>query len=182
MKFPISNSQFPIRKGFTLLELIIVISIVAIISTGGTAAFIQYSRSQTLEIAKNEVVSLLNAARSKSQSQVIPSGCTSNSIQGYQVRFDRNIQNPSLTDFNLEAVCNLSGGGIQTFPVSAKTLPSNISFSAGSAGLPVSFVFAVIKSTVSSNPAGVSAVTLTNSYNNVSKTIQILSNGSIIYN
>lgn len=169
-------------KGFTLIELIIVISIVAVIATSGVAAFIQYSRSQTLDLARNEVVSMLNTARSQAQSQVIPNDCTSNSIQGYRVRFDRNAQDATLVDFILEAVCNLPGGGIQTFSISTKTLPKNIAFAAGNAGLPVSFTFAVLTSVVTSNPSGISSLTLTNTYNNVVKTIQIQSSGSITSN
>ena len=65
--------NFPVLKkseGFTLLELIVVFSIIAILSTIGVASYTSYARQQLLQGAVNDLSAVLNTAKSKASSQV----------------------------------------------------------------------------------------------------------------
>lgn len=114
-------SNFP--KGFTLIELIVVFSILVILSTLGIAAFVNNSRVQALDAALNDVIVMLQTAKSRAQSQVKSSSgvCASSALDGYRVTFS-----PSDQAYRLEVVC---GGNILSPPVETKGLPQNISFS-----------------------------------------------------
>jgi len=57
-------------KGFTLIELIVAFSIISIISVVGFASFVTYSRTQAIDNEANQLVSTLNLAKAKAQSQV----------------------------------------------------------------------------------------------------------------
>ncbi|MBI2622793.1 MAG: prepilin-type N-terminal cleavage/methylation domain-containing protein [Candidatus Levybacteria bacterium] len=74
------------NSGFTLIELIVVVSILAILSTLGIAAFVNYSRTQALNAAALDVVTMLQTAKSRAQSQIKPGGvCASSPLDGYKV-------------------------------------------------------------------------------------------------
>ena len=60
------------NKGFTLLELVVVFSIIVTISTIGLVSFVSYSRSQALSTATSDFVTFLYSAKSRAQSQVKP--------------------------------------------------------------------------------------------------------------
>lgn len=103
--------------GFTILELIVVFAIIAILSTVGIAAFVSYGRTQTLQTSVSEVSVLLNLAKSRSLSQIKPSVCSSQILNGYQVVI-------SLPDkYEMDVVC--SGFA---YKIQGKTLPTNITF------------------------------------------------------
>lgn len=106
-----------IEQGFTILELIVVFAIIAILSTVGIAAFVSYGRTQALQTSASEVSVLLNLAKSRSLSQIKPSVCSSQILNGYQVVI-------TLPDkYQMDVVC--SG-----FPykIQGKTLLTNITF------------------------------------------------------
>jgi len=58
------------QKGFTLIELIVVFTVMAILSTVGTISFVSYSRVQTLTQTTNDLVQTLNTAKSLSGAQL----------------------------------------------------------------------------------------------------------------
>jgi prepilin-type N-terminal cleavage/methylation domain-containing protein len=58
------------KKGFTLIELIVVFTVLAILSTIGTISLVSYSRAQTLNQATNDLVQTLDTAKSLSGSQL----------------------------------------------------------------------------------------------------------------
>jgi prepilin-type N-terminal cleavage/methylation domain-containing protein len=58
------------KNGFTLIELIVVFTVIAILSTIGTVSFVSYSRQQSLSQATNDLVQTLNTAKSLSASQL----------------------------------------------------------------------------------------------------------------
>jgi prepilin-type N-terminal cleavage/methylation domain-containing protein len=72
------------QKGFTLIELMVAISITAVLGTLGIVGFTSYNQAQVLQTSANEVVIMLNLAKSRAQSQIKPSSCT-NSLNGYRV-------------------------------------------------------------------------------------------------
>src|ERR1035437_7326877 len=58
------------QQGFTLIELIVVFTVIAILSTIGTVSLVSYSRTQTLNQATSDLVQTLNTAKSLSASQL----------------------------------------------------------------------------------------------------------------
>lgn len=89
------------QKGFTLLELIVVFSVIAILSTIGIASFVSYSRQQSLQAAVYDLTTILNLARSRAYSQVKPSECAGQTLQGYRVTIST-----SSNSYALEVVCS----------------------------------------------------------------------------
>ena len=78
------KERLSISSGFTLIELIIVFTVISILSTIGIASFVDYSRSQSLQSAASDLASTLNSAKSRATSQVKPSQCLG-ALNGYQV-------------------------------------------------------------------------------------------------
>lgn len=70
-------------SGYSLIELIIVISIIAALFTGGYTAYREYSRRQVLANDTSTLRSNFNFARQKALSGEKPSGCTT--LTGYRV-------------------------------------------------------------------------------------------------
>jgi len=123
MKIKFNNStiqQFNDR-GFTLLELIIVFTVIAILSTVGIASFVSYSRSQSLQSAASDLALTLDSAKSRANSQVKPSGC-SGALKGYKIDIY------SETTYSLSVVCP----GVDS-PIQTTILPDkgNIKFTVG---------------------------------------------------
>ncbi len=117
------------QKGFTLIELIVVFSIISILSTFSIASFVNYSRAQTLDGAKNDVISMLNVAKSRSQSQIIPTGC-SGTLLSYSVTvYKDNSGAPTypIGSYVLTATCSGNATPIQLL---LKKLTSGLNFDA----------------------------------------------------
>ncbi len=74
------------NDGFTIIELVIVFSVIAILSSVGIAASINYSRAQTLQTASLDLINTLNQAKSYAQSQYKPDDCNTQDLKYY--RFD----------------------------------------------------------------------------------------------
>jgi len=111
-------------SGFTLLELLVVFTIIGIISTVSIASFVSYSRGATLKQAELDVSSLLHDAKSRAQSQRKPVSCTG-TLQGYRVDIcglsGSSCQTPNT--FTLSVVCTNA-----TTLITTKQLPTNVSF------------------------------------------------------
>ena len=77
------------EKGFTLIELVIVFSIIALLSIAGIASFAAFSQRQILINAVANLRTILNVARTRTLSQVngvSPNACTSSEqFGGYVV-------------------------------------------------------------------------------------------------
>lgn len=111
-------------SGFTLIELIIVFSVLAILSAISVASFVTYSRVQAINNDTKNIINIINLAKSNANSQVKPAACSSNRVlQGYNVTF---ITSTFITSgiinrnkYTLNVVC--SGGSpissIQTYPL-----------------------------------------------------------------
>lgn len=85
-------SNFSKQTGFTLIELIVVFSIITILSSVGIAGFVTFSRSQTVDTYMKEFKTTLLTARSRALSQLRDQTCFSSGfnsqgyeLQGYQV-------------------------------------------------------------------------------------------------
>ncbi len=119
-------SFFREQRGFTLVELLVVFSIIGILASISIVSFVDYSRNQELKAATSEVMMLLNQAKSKTQSQVKPKACGTNSLEGYEVRICGLIGSLcSASDtYELYARC-----GVVTTKLMSKKLAKNVSFS-----------------------------------------------------
>lgn len=118
-RFKIFSSKISRNFGFTLLELVVVFSIIAILSTVGIASYVNYSKSQTLQQAYYNFFNTLTIARANAASQVKPTQCvSSSSLDGYRV-----IVNIVAKTYTLNAVCSSIN-----FPISTTSLPSGVVF------------------------------------------------------
>lgn len=125
------------QKGFTLIELMAVITISAVLGTLGIAGFITYNQIQALQGSTNDLVTTLNLARSRALSQVkLGSVCTAPSqiLEGYSV--DISITDKSYT---LSSHCSQAASLLDK-----KTLPQDISFKGPPDTSPTSFFFPVL--------------------------------------
>ncbi len=122
-QFTIHSSQFTL--GFTLIELLFVFSVFAVLSTIGVASFVTYSRTQTLSAATFDLSTMFNVAKSRASSQVKPSSCGVNVLDGYKVTICGLAQSacPTVSMYQLRVIC-----GTTETVISAKKLPSSIQF------------------------------------------------------
>ena len=164
-------------RGFTLIELLVVVFFIALVTSFGISAFLNYSRSQAIQQATNDVSSLLTLAKSRALYQVKPDDtqfCKLNdptglSLDGYKfVLCSAGCIAPSGTaDYEVEAIC----GGNRVL-VQSKKLPPEISFDPGSTPF---FFFPVLSGGVDKG----GTITLTG-YGSLSKVITIDVIGNIV--
>jgi prepilin-type N-terminal cleavage/methylation domain-containing protein len=138
-KFQISN----FKKGFTLIELMVVVSIMAILATAVIINIAGQRNSRNIAIAENDLVTNIRTAQSYTlSSRTLPSG---QAVQYYVLKFD--FSKP--TQYTLQAIYNVSSTpqlqSVQTF-----YFPSGIVLSSSS---PMTITGAVSNQTIS-NPAG----------------------------
>lgn len=150
------------QGGFTFIELIVVFSIVAILSTIGIASFLDYSRSQSLQGATNDLTTVLQLARSRSLSQVKPAQCVNEELKGFKVSLSFSDQS-----YQLDAICSAG-----SYKILQNFLPQNISFD-NIKTTSTSFFFPVITGGVT----GQGTVVITGY--NIEKTIIVSSTGGI---
>lgn len=182
-------------KGFTLIEIIIVFSVLAIISVTGIAAFLNYSRSQALSAATAEIVTMLNTAKSRSVSQKIINPIDesqtmcglNNSFVGYKVLIckfsDGSIGSSDCigTTNNNSYQFQIACTNLPLDPViETKTLPANISFPAGQAA--VSYLFRVLTGAVDITGGANPGTIRINGYGSDYKTINVYQDGRIVTN
>ena len=159
-------------QGFTLVELLLVFSFMAGLTSVGIAGFINYNRSQAVISSVNDVASLLTLAKSRALYQVTP--CQVNPglpLDGYQFTlcYSGACLGPyrSSDYYEVSAVC----GGNKVF-VQSKKLPEKMSFDSARTSV-TSFFFPVITGGVST--PGTIAVA---GYG-TSREVQIDTNGNI---
>lgn len=100
------NCQKPITRelreqtGFSLIELLVVLSILAILTTIGLVSFLNYNRAQALTTASRDLRNNLRFAQSKAIVGEKPAGCTT--LSGYSLGFIAN------NEYAIYAICNSS--------------------------------------------------------------------------
>lgn len=138
------------QRGFTLIEIIVVFSIIAILSVIGVAAFVNYSRLQTVETSASELANYLTVAKSRAISQVKPTSqvpqCDASAIlNGYKVIICQTSSSDVLCNaantYILAVRCSDADYRIQT-----RTLPKNVAYNPSPTS--TSFLFPVISSGV----------------------------------
>ena len=122
------------NKGFTMIELIIAMSIISILSVIGIAAFAGRGKIAELDSAAGSVASYLQLARSRAISQVKPQDALicSDVLRGYKV-----ILNQSNDSYELDVICGGTAGKI-----AEEVLPTNLSFDSDTTS--TSFFFPIL--------------------------------------
>jgi prepilin-type N-terminal cleavage/methylation domain-containing protein len=119
--------------GFTLIELMIAISIIAILGALGIVGFSNFNKAQVLQTSAKEVIAMLNLAKSRAQSQIKPLAfCSGGSLSGYKVIIS------NLKKYSLYLSCSTGVDSLIT--EQDKSLPTGLNFSEDSS---LSFFFPV---------------------------------------
>src|SRR3989338_2943121 len=105
-------------KGFTLIETIVVFAVISILSTVAIASFVNYNKTQNVQVAYSELTATLALARSRALSQIKPQQCTS-ILNGYKVTLD-----VSGSKYKLYAVCSEN----LDIEIQTASLPKNVIF------------------------------------------------------
>ncbi len=125
------------NKGFSLIELLLVIAVILIISTGSYVGFQQFSKNQILNTAADTLRNSLNEAKSNAMSQVITQCNQNETLVGHSVVFNPSV--PTST-YDLQEVCrNINPPNTTTNrQVKRITLSSGVTFSGSPA--PIEFL------------------------------------------
>ena len=123
--FSFRISHFSFQRAFTLIELLITISLMSILMLSSVPAFFSYTKSQSFQTGISDIIALLNKAKSRSLSQVKPPDCNGLKLQGYQV-----VLTLSGSSYQLEALCDNN-----RYPIEKKNLPTKITFAATSTAI-----------------------------------------------
>lgn len=128
VSFP-QKQDLSCKKGFTLIELVVVLSIVAIMSTLALAAFSEYSKIATLHQATLDVANMLELARYNSLSQVDSVGGQTCSSTSYPEFYGYSF-NITGTSYEIDILCDQSPTGISSVLSIYKkaNLNKNVSF------------------------------------------------------
>ncbi len=148
-------------KGFSLIELLVSISIIAILVYGVVSNYDRYNnRQKLLQTAKN-LINDLRLSENNAISGLKPSsGCTQ--LVGYQFSF------PTFRSYSSQANCSPEG---LVGPVTTGSLASGITFSP----VPGSILFGVLTRGISSNVT----ITLTYANASISYAIMVSTSGNI---
>ncbi|MCL4354300.1 prepilin-type N-terminal cleavage/methylation domain-containing protein [Patescibacteria group bacterium] len=132
------STIFKKNFGFTLIELIISLTVIATLSIIGIAAFVNQSKVSALQSGAAEFYSVLNVAKSRAMSQVKPDNlCIGRTLEGYSVVID------STTTFKLYVNC-----GGNEFLIKSGKLPTNITFASSPDTTSTNFFFGVLTNSV----------------------------------
>lgn len=112
---PKSKKLGALSFGFTLIELIVVFSVMVILSSIGIASFVVYSHSQAVDTNMKEFKTMLFTARSNALSQLRDSSCFSNGFtgQGYQLAGYQVVACCSFGSLCLTKQCNTSSNSYE---------------------------------------------------------------------
>jgi type II secretory pathway pseudopilin PulG len=107
------------QMGYSLIELLVIISIMGVISTVSIASFVTFTNTQSLDGAASDVANYYTLARQRSLSQIKPSQCTAaESLNGYKV-----VINTVASTYQFSGMC-----GASVYIIGQKKLPPNITF------------------------------------------------------
>lgn len=162
-------SVFTKQNGFTMIELIVVFSIMATLSTVGIASFVSYSRTQVLQQTTNDLVNVLNTAKTRAASQIKPSSSCSatNILQGYSVSI-----NIAARTYSLNIICSGTTTALSTI-----ILPTNVSFNSASDIPPTTAATNIIFPILTGGTSGSGNIVLSSF--NQTKTVVVSSVGGV---
>lgn len=168
-------------SGFTLIELLIVFAIIGILSIKGMAALVDYSRSQTLNTAALDLVTMLQQAKNRAASQVKPDIC--GTLDGYKVTICNlpglYCQDSQTYAYAMYAVCTSAGVSVPVF-IDGKKFPTGISWRTVGFGATDTTTTSVLFRVITGGITGNGNMVLVG-YNNIKK-ITVDSAGNIVVN
>ncbi|MDO8451444.1 MAG: prepilin-type N-terminal cleavage/methylation domain-containing protein [bacterium] len=113
------TSKVDTKRGFSLIELLIAVSIILVLTTAAVASYNTFHDRQRLREAGLTLKANLRSAQNRAQSGEKPTaGCTT--LDGYKVTF-------TAVNYTIQADC--IGFGFGSPPAMIITLPSGITFS-----------------------------------------------------
>lgn len=133
------------KNGFTLIELLAAFALSVSLATVAMVSYNQFANSQKLNNAALDIVTEIQKAKSRAQTQVKPStilACQTSSLDGYAIRictFPNSACGGSGT-YEFHIIC----GNTSTL-IERKQLPPNVTFVIGTNGL---FNFQVLTAAV----------------------------------
>lgn len=156
------------KRGFTLIEILVVLSISALVFIGGYAGYRDFTRRQILGNAQEEMKSDLVLARQRALSGETPSGCNGN-FEGYRLSLTF-LDPQGLSSYSVCAKCSVSS------PSCIKTvyLPMGITIPSGG---PSQFIFKPLGQ--GTNLSSDLILTLTQSSTGSQKMIKVTTAGTI---
>ncbi len=113
-------------KGFTIVELLVVFTIMITLSIAGVAAYTRINDIQRLNVAATQVTTLLQKAKIRTQNQTSPLNCTK--LKGYEVRFctdDSLVTCEGEKAYELDAICAEVGGDVAVL-IDEYSFPSEV--------------------------------------------------------
>jgi prepilin-type N-terminal cleavage/methylation domain-containing protein len=153
-KLPITRFKFS-RNGFTIIELLVGFSILAVISGLGLAAFVNISRKQTISEAVTNLKQTIDEARFKAISVVKPEVCAGSEIESYVVSLCYN-ENPSCSGENNRYIANAICVGVSPTPFPDRDLPVGVTFEPPDSGTPCQdIVFNIVPTSTEGVPCSV---------------------------
>lgn len=91
------------QKGFTLIEIILVIAIISMVSIFGFSAMNNFNSSQNFDNSSDDFINLIHEAKSNTLSQVKVGGnCATTDLIGYRISID-NAVTPNT--YSMDIVC-----------------------------------------------------------------------------
>lgn len=114
------------KKGFSLIELLVVFSLMTIVSGVGFAAFSSYSTRQIVVQSAGNLKEVIDEARFSALSSVRPTVCAADdALSSYSVIFCNNaLCSTNGASYELTVLC-----GGQAHVIKSQVLPDNVSFS-----------------------------------------------------
>ncbi len=97
---------FPAR-GYTLVEVLVAISLTVIISSFGLAYYSTFNRRQIMEQAAKKIVSDIRLAQNLALAQQKPSGCVCTNLKSYTFKFKVSSSGYTITP-DCSEVCGVS--------------------------------------------------------------------------
>lgn len=122
--------------GFTLLEMLVVFSVIGLLTGGGFASFVAYSKKQVLDQAVQDLKTGIDHAKFNAVSRVKPSigtGCDNIPLDRYRIRVcSAGVACASSADlYEIDAGCVVGGGITWTSVLASKPRPSTITATTG---------------------------------------------------
>lgn len=94
------------QKGFSLIEVLVVISSIVLLSGFGFASLVGSQRKQVVEQTASDIKLAIDHAKYNAASRVKRPGCTTNPLQNIEIRFCRSGGCTSATnDYEIFSVC-----------------------------------------------------------------------------
>lgn len=111
------------NRGFSLIELLVIFSVIAVLSSGALAAYRSYSNAQILQSTANNFYDTLQSAKTQAQSQVKPSACANVTLDNYNVSYvNVNVNVNGNGSYSLNVSCGT------TTAIQTEQLPAGYTF------------------------------------------------------